>query len=108
MSEVHPAHLSGRASHDNEGATAALGLAEWLDFAAAPTFAVMALLTALGGSPMGGLCSSAAGAPIGGMMLMYLLMTAFHLLPWLKLIFGRYGPFDRSRSGGGHGSAPHH
>jgi hypothetical protein len=60
--------------------------ADWLSLAAAPTFAIMALLThALGGMP-DMLCSAAQGAsPLGGMVPMYLLMSAFHLSPWLKL-----------------------
>jgi hypothetical protein len=45
MTEAHPAHSTGGASRDDEGATAALGLAEWLCLAATPTFAIMALLT---------------------------------------------------------------
>lgn len=89
MTEIDCTHLTGGASRDGEDATAARGLAEWLGLAAAPTFAVMALLTALGGSPMNGFCSSAAGTPLSGMMLMYLLMTAFHSPPWLKRIFSR-------------------
>jgi hypothetical protein len=68
----------------------ALGLAEWLCLAAAPTFAILALLTALSSaSPMNGLCSSGSWAWLGGMAPMYLLMSAFHSPPWLKLIFGR-------------------
>jgi len=36
------------------------------------------------------LCSAAQQAlPLNGMVLMYLLMSAFHLAPWLKLISGR-------------------
>ena len=54
MTEAHPAHSTGGASRDDEGATAALGLAEWLGLAATLTFAIMALLTGLGGSPMEG------------------------------------------------------
>ena len=71
------------------GASAALGfnLAQGLSLAAAPTFAIMALLTArLGGPEM--LCS-AGGSPLSGMVPMYLLMSAFHLAPWLKLISRR-------------------
>jgi hypothetical protein len=30
MTEAHPAHSTGGASRDDEGARAALGLAEWL------------------------------------------------------------------------------
>ena len=67
---------------------AALGLAEWLCLAATPTFAIMALLTGLGGSPTDKLCSSGQGAPVNGMVTMYLLMSAFHSPPWLNLICG--------------------
>jgi hypothetical protein len=65
--------------------------ADWLCLAAAPTFAMMALLTGLlgGGSP-DMLCSSAQDAsPLTGMVPMYLLMSAFHSTPWLKLISNR-------------------
>ncbi len=56
-----------------------------LSLAAAPTFASMALVTGvLGSTDM--LCSSAS--PLNGMVLMYLLMAAFHLAPWLRLISG--------------------
>ena len=67
------------------------GAADWLSLAAAPTFAFMALLTAVPGSgPLDMLCSSAPGAsPFSGMGLMYLLMSAFHLGPWLRLISSR-------------------
>jgi hypothetical protein len=73
------------------GHAAAFGIADWLGLAAAPTFAVMALLTdALGGGAPDMLCSAAHGAsPLSGMVPMYLLMSAFHLSPWLKLIFSR-------------------
>ena len=97
MTEAHPAHSTRGASRDEEGATAALGLAEWLCLAATPTFAILALLTGLlGGSPMDRLCSSGSGAPLSGMLPMYLLMSAFHSPPWLKLIFGRRGAVGRS------------
>ena len=59
-----------------------------LSLAAAPTFAIMALLTGIqdGGMP-GMLCSAAHDAsPLTGMVPMYLLMGAFHLAPWLRLI----------------------
>jgi len=67
------------------------GAADWLSLAAAPTFAFMALLTAVPGSgPLDMLCSTASGAsPFTGMGLMYLLMSAFHLGPWLRLISRR-------------------
>ena len=63
--------------------------ADWLSLAAAPTFAFIALLTAMGG-PSDMLCSAAPGAsPLHGMALMYLLMSAFHSPAWLKLIASR-------------------
>ena len=59
----------------------------WLSLAAAPTFAAMALLTAMpGGGPTDALCSAMGASPLGGMIPMYLLMSAFHSAPWLKLI----------------------
>ena len=63
-------------------------MTDWLCLAAAPTFAIMALMTGvLGGGQMAMMCSTAADAsPLSGMAAMYLLMSAFHLTPWLKLI----------------------
>jgi hypothetical protein len=71
---------------------AALGAADWLSLAAAPTFAIMALLTeCLGGKP-DILCAAIQGtSPLSGMVPMYLLMSAFHLAIWLKLIFSQRG-----------------
>ena len=69
---------------------AAPGAAGWLGLAAAPTFAVMALLTCVpsGGADM--MCSAAHGASsLSGMVPMYVLMSAFHSTPWLKLISRR-------------------
>ena len=63
--------------------------ADWLlSLAAAPTFAIMALLTGIqeGGMP-GMLCAAAHDAsPLTGMVPMYLLMSAFHSTSWLRLI----------------------
>ena len=70
------------------GIAAAFGTADWLCLAAAPTFAIMAMLTGvLGGGPPDMLCSAAQDAsPLSGMLPMYVLMSAFHSAPWLKLI----------------------
>jgi hypothetical protein len=38
---------------------------------------------------MDAMCSVAAASPLGGMVPMYLLMSAFHLAPWLKLVSSR-------------------
>ena len=66
---------------------AALMVAEGLALAASPTFAIMALVTGvIGGGPAEMLCSAAHGSPLSGMVTMYLLMSAFHMAPWLKLI----------------------
>jgi hypothetical protein len=64
------------------------GAAEWLSLAAAPAFAVMALLSGFfGGGAMDAVCSAAhGGSVLGGMVPMYALMGAFHLGPWLRLI----------------------
>lgn len=75
----------------------ALGAADWLGLSAAPTFAVMALLTStLASGPADLLCSAAHASPLGGMAAMYLLMSAFHLGPWLKLIAKVSGKSARS------------
>jgi hypothetical protein len=51
--------------------------------AAAPTFALIGLAAAGAGSPM---CALGPGfLPVDGMTAMYLLMSLFHLPPWLKL-----------------------
>ena len=79
-------HSSTMASHQ-EIPAAALRAVRWLSLAAAPTFAIMALLTGvLGGGPAEMLCSAAHVSPVSGMVTMYLLMSAFHAAPWLKLI----------------------
>jgi hypothetical protein len=59
-----------------------------LSLAAAPIFAIMALVTGIHDVGMPGmLCSVAPDAsPLTGMVPMYLLMSAFHLAPWLRLI----------------------
>jgi len=61
-----------------------------LSLAAAPTFAIMALLAGIqdGGMPRM-LCSAHDASPLTGMVPMYLLMSAFHSAPWLKLISSR-------------------
>ena len=76
----------------NAAALATLGFADWLCLAAAPTFALMALLTCILGGDAAMLCMGAqdpsplAGLPLTGMPAMYLLMSVFHLAPWLRLI----------------------
>jgi hypothetical protein len=82
MSEACCSGSDGYAPRRNAGALREAGA---LALAASPTFAVMALLTGvLGGGPAEMLCS--AVSPLSGMVTMYLLMSAFHAAPWLKLI----------------------
>jgi hypothetical protein len=79
------------AAHAGNGNAAFFSAADWLCLAAAPTFALMALLTGvLGGGPPDLLCSGMQGAsPLSGMVPMYLLMSAFHSASWLKLVSSR-------------------
>jgi hypothetical protein len=64
-------------------------MAGWLGLAAAPTFAWMAGISAAG-SPDTMMCAAVpAFLPINDMALMYLLMSLFHLSPWLKFLSGR-------------------
>jgi hypothetical protein len=91
MTEAYHANSTGGAIRYENGNAAALGAADWLGLAAAPTFAIMALLTGfLGGGKMAMICGTAQEpSSIGGMVPMYLLMSAFHSAPWLKLISSR-------------------
>jgi hypothetical protein len=67
-----------------------VGAADFLSLAAAPSFAVMALLTALSGVRAPDMvCGAVQASPLGGMVPMYLLMSAFHLAPWLRLLARR-------------------
>jgi hypothetical protein len=68
------------------------GAANWLALAAAPSFALMALISAVwDGTEPEMLCSAMhGGSLLGGMVPMYLLMSLFHAAPWLKLISRRW------------------
>ncbi len=59
------------------------GAAEALSFAAAPSFALLALLTRSGGAPQ---FVCAHGGAFADMNTMYGLMALFHLSPWLRLL----------------------
>jgi hypothetical protein len=90
-------HGSATVAHHDENATGgsgnatARGAAGWLCLAAAPTFALMALLTGvLGGGPQDMMCSAADDMlALRGMAVIYMLMCAFHAAPWVKLISDR-------------------
>ena len=64
--------------------------ARWLCFAASPTFALMALVAAVSGES--GMNCIAGQSPLAGMVPMYLLMSAFHLTPWLTLASRGFRP----------------
>jgi len=97
MSEAYTGrHGSGAVDCEN-GNAAAIGAADFLYLAAAPTFAIMALLTGvLGGRSPDALCSIVSASPLSGMVPMYLLMSAFHSAPWLRLIADRRGGWSRA------------
>ncbi|KWV58372.1 hypothetical protein AS156_34855 [Bradyrhizobium macuxiense] len=60
-------------------------VARILSLAAAPTFAIMALIAAAAPADM--LCAAMQGPlSLQGMVPMYALMSAFHLAPWLRLV----------------------
>jgi hypothetical protein len=98
VSEVRAGAGICAAIDHQSGDAVSLRAADWLGLAAAPTFALMALLSgALGGGPMDMLCSAAHGAsPLSGMTLMYVLMSVFHSASWLKWIGRRRRGIRRS------------
>jgi len=65
--------------------------ADWLSLAAAPTFALMALVTGIadGGTHQTACAATMPMSSLSGMVPMYLLMSGFHLTPWVKLL-GRW------------------
>ena len=71
----------------SHGAAIARAAADWLGLAGAPTFAMMALMTVALGGGAEPLCS-AQGSLMSGMAPMYLLMSAVHVGPWLRVISG--------------------
>jgi hypothetical protein len=90
-----PTHTIG--TREAWPAPAALGAADWLCLAAAPTFAIMALMTGIRGSgPHDLFCAAVQDAsPLSGMVWMYILMSAFHSVPWLTLISRRRSGTER-------------
>ncbi|MGL9621288.1 hypothetical protein QRQ56_25045 [Bradyrhizobium sp. U531] len=71
-----------------DGVVAARHLARWLALAATPTFAIMAVVA---GGPADILCAAGRSSVLGGMVPMYLLMSAFHSAAWLRLLAERRG-----------------
>jgi hypothetical protein len=81
-------HATDGARADSARTRYFLGAARGLQLAAAPIFAAMAMLTATaGGGASDSLCAAALDAsPLTGMVAMYVLMSVFHLAPWLRLM----------------------
>ncbi|MHC4052852.1 hypothetical protein [Bradyrhizobium sp. 25ACV] len=84
--------LNATAGAGRDGVVAARHLAKWLALAATPTFAIMAVLTTVRGADAADLlCAAGQGSLLGGMVPMYLLMSAFHSAAWLRLVSERRG-----------------
>src|SRR3954447_8282137 len=83
--------LGSADARSGSGDGTALGAADWLCLAAAPTFAVMALLTGVQSSGQPDIFCSAMhdASPLGGMVPMSLLLAASHLALWLKWVPSR-------------------
>ena len=81
--------ISATAGAGRDSVVAARHLARWLALAASPTFAIMAVLTAVIGGPADMLCGAGQGSLLVGMVPMYLLMSAFHSAAWLRWIAER-------------------
>ena len=80
---------SSAANKRSARAAQARGATGWLALAASPTFALMAWVAA-NDAPSMAFCSLGLSIlPIDGMTAMYLLMSLFHLAPWLKLASGQ-------------------
>lgn len=86
MASAQRESLAGAAAG---GVKAARRAVDWLALAAAPAFALMALLTGVLDGGASNMCMDAPHAfLLAGMGPMYLLMSIFHVGPWLKLIAG--------------------
>lgn len=84
MTGISQRKYTGGTNRSNDGR---FGLPDWLRLAAAPTFALMALLTAVSGDAHSMTCMAMAGSSsLEGMSFMYLLMSVFHAAPWLRLV----------------------
>lgn len=72
--------------HTRTGSTVTARAVNLLALAAAPTFAVMAVLTGALDPPDMRCSTATSTSPLSGMAVMYLLMSAFHSGSWLKWV----------------------
>jgi hypothetical protein len=79
-------HVSDQTQPISRRPTLELALATWLRLAAAPVFCALAGQALLYPSAAGLCASGAAGWALPDMGLMYLVMAAAHLPPWLMLV----------------------
>lgn len=91
MSEVNTGGCASGAPRSKNGDAVPVGVVKWLSLAAAPVFAIMALLIAQQhGGTADILCSAGHGpSPLSGMALMYTLMSFLHTAPWISLVARR-------------------
>lgn len=91
MGKVHrqSRHIGGMTSEDG-GYTAILRMVRWLPFAASPVFVLMACIIGISeaGKPDIICLATDDTSYFNDMVMMYLLMSFFHLPPWLKAISG--------------------
>jgi len=90
MREVSVRGGAGPATALEAAGALALGAATGLRFAAAPAFALMALLTGVDNAGPSFVCSvGGIGPALSGMTLMYALMSLVHAAPWLTAMSRR-------------------
>ena len=70
---------------------ATISIADGLALVASPIFAGMVVVTGMsGGNTAEMVCSAQHMSPLTGMATMYVLMSAFHVAPWVRLIRMRF------------------
>lgn len=86
----HQCRYIGSMTSEDGGYTAILRIVRWLPFAASPVFVLMALVTGISEAGRTDIiCLTTDDTSyFNDMVVMYLLMSFFHLLPWLKVLSG--------------------
>ncbi len=81
--------MSAKARKNDNQASWPFSLSGALGLAASPIFVLMAWISANDMSQTVTCSSASSVLPMGGMAWMYLLMSLFHVSPWLKIASGR-------------------